>query len=72
MPWWCATAARRAAISMLLSLEFGQPLAEHAAIQGQQEAMDGFVRMNAGTLSPAEFLSPENVRSIMAGGRPPS
>jgi 2-polyprenyl-6-methoxyphenol hydroxylase-like FAD-dependent oxidoreductase len=36
-----------------------------AAISGNQQAMDGFVRMNAGTISPAEFLSPENVRAIM-------
>jgi hypothetical protein len=27
--------------------------------------MDGFVRMNAGTISPAEFLSPESVGAIM-------
>jgi 2-polyprenyl-6-methoxyphenol hydroxylase-like FAD-dependent oxidoreductase len=36
------------------------------AIHGRQKAMDGFVQMNAGTLSPAEFLSPENVGAIMA------
>ncbi len=36
------------------------------AIHGNQRAMDGFVQMNAGTISPAEFLSPENVGAIMS------
>jgi 2-polyprenyl-6-methoxyphenol hydroxylase-like FAD-dependent oxidoreductase len=35
------------------------------AIHGNQDAMDGFVRMNAGTISPAEFFSPANVGRIM-------
>jgi 2-polyprenyl-6-methoxyphenol hydroxylase-like FAD-dependent oxidoreductase len=35
------------------------------AIHGNQKAMDGFVQMNAGTISPAEFLSPENIGAIM-------
>jgi len=39
------------------------------AIHGNQTAMDGFVRMNAGTISPAQFLSPENVRRIMEGAQ---
>jgi hypothetical protein len=39
------------------------------AIWGDQRAMDGFVQMNAGTISPAQFFSPENVGAIMAGGR---
>jgi 2-polyprenyl-6-methoxyphenol hydroxylase-like FAD-dependent oxidoreductase len=34
------------------------------AIHGNQRAMDDFVRMNAGTISPAEFFSPENVNAI--------
>jgi hypothetical protein len=29
--------------------------------------MDGFAQMNAGTISPAEFLTPENVGAIMSG-----
>lgn len=37
-----------------------------AAIQGNQAAMDGFARVNAGMSSPAEFFSPENVGSIFA------
>jgi flavin-dependent dehydrogenase len=37
-----------------------------AAIDGNQKAMDAFARMNAGTLSPAEFFAPENLNSITA------
>jgi hypothetical protein len=36
------------------------------AMQGNQKAMDGFAQMNAGTISPAQFFSPENVGAIMA------
>ena len=36
------------------------------AVHGNQQAMDGFVRMNAGTISPAEFFAPENVDAIAA------
>ena len=39
------------------------------AVHGNREAMDGFVRMNAGTISPAEFLSPSNVGAIFAAAR---
>jgi 2-polyprenyl-6-methoxyphenol hydroxylase-like FAD-dependent oxidoreductase len=39
------------------------------AIHGNQSDMDGFVRMNAGTISPAEFFSPANVRRIMSACR---
>ena len=39
------------------------------AIHGNQKAMDGFAQMNAGTISPAEFLSPENIGAIMAAAR---
>jgi len=28
--------------------------------------MDEFARMNAGTVSPAEFFAPENVKAITA------
>jgi 2-polyprenyl-6-methoxyphenol hydroxylase-like FAD-dependent oxidoreductase len=37
-----------------------------AAIHGNQKAMDDFARMNAGTISPAAFFSPENVNAITA------
>ena len=36
------------------------------AIVGNQSAMDGFARVNAGTTSPAEFFAPENLGPIMA------
>ena len=36
------------------------------AVLGNRKAMDDFARMNAGTISPAEFFSPENVAMIMA------
>ena len=39
------------------------------AMRGNQRAMDGFVQVNAGTISPARFLAPENVAAILAVGR---
>jgi flavin-dependent dehydrogenase len=36
------------------------------AIHNNQKAMDGFVQVNAGTISPAEFFSPANIGTIMA------
>lgn len=40
------------------------------AIRGNQEAIDGFVRVAAGALSPAEFFSEENITGIMAAAAP--
>jgi 2-polyprenyl-6-methoxyphenol hydroxylase-like FAD-dependent oxidoreductase len=40
------------------------------AIHGNQEAMDGFVRVLGGITSPAEFFSQENVGRIFANARP--
>jgi 2-polyprenyl-6-methoxyphenol hydroxylase-like FAD-dependent oxidoreductase len=37
-----------------------------AAIHGNAAALDDFVRMNAGTISPAEFFAPERVGAVMA------
>ena len=37
-----------------------------AAMPGNQEAMDGFARVNAGVTSPSEFFSPQNVEWIMS------
>ncbi len=34
------------------------------AVQGNQDAMDGFARLSAGVTSPAEFFAPENVGRI--------
>jgi hypothetical protein len=39
------------------------------AIHGNQAAMDGFARVNAGVTSPAEFFSDENVGGIFATAR---
>jgi hypothetical protein len=36
------------------------------ATSRSREGMDAFARMNAGTISPAEFFSPGNVRAIFA------
>ena len=36
------------------------------AASGNQEAMDGFARVNAGVTSPAEFFAEENVGRILA------
>jgi hypothetical protein len=35
------------------------------AIHGNQEAMNRFVQMNAGTISPADFFSPASVAAMM-------
>jgi 2-polyprenyl-6-methoxyphenol hydroxylase-like FAD-dependent oxidoreductase len=39
------------------------------AAHGNQEAMDGFARVNAGVTSPPEFFSEENVQRILAAAR---
>jgi flavin-dependent dehydrogenase len=36
------------------------------ALQGNREAMDGFVRVTAGVTSPAEFFSEENIGRMLA------
>jgi hypothetical protein len=36
------------------------------AVHGNQKAMDQFARMNAGTISPAEFFASDNVDAIRA------
>jgi 2-polyprenyl-6-methoxyphenol hydroxylase-like FAD-dependent oxidoreductase len=38
-----------------------------AAIHGKQEAMDRFVQMNAGTISPAEFFSAGSIAALTGG-----
>ncbi|HET6952231.1 MAG TPA: hypothetical protein VFI47_17760 [Acidimicrobiales bacterium] len=37
-----------------------------AAIQGNQPAMDAFVSVTAGTVSPAAFFAPENLSALLA------
>ncbi len=39
------------------------------AVHGNQEAMDGFARVNSGVTSPAEFFSEENVGRIFAAAQ---
>lgn len=53
---------------MLATLEPPPPELQQLlrAIHGHRDAMDAFARMNAGTISPAEFFSPENVRRIVS------
>lgn len=41
-----------------------------ATIASNRTAMDGFVQMNAGTISPAEFLSPASLGAIFAATQP--
>ena len=40
------------------------------AMHGNQEAMDGFVSVIAGTMSPLAFFSPENLGGIMTAAAP--
>ena len=35
------------------------------AVYGNQDAMDGFARVNAGVTSPAEYFADENVERIL-------
>ena len=35
------------------------------AMRGNQDAMDGFAKLNAGVISPIEFFSEENVGRIV-------
>jgi hypothetical protein len=37
-----------------------------AAVHGNQDAMNGFVRVISGVVSPADFFSKENVGRIFA------
>jgi 2-polyprenyl-6-methoxyphenol hydroxylase-like FAD-dependent oxidoreductase len=41
------------------------------AVCGNRRAMDDFVRMNAGTISPATFFAPENVTEIITAAQVP-
>jgi flavin-dependent dehydrogenase len=52
----------------LATLEPPPPEMQHvlAAVHGNQDAMDGFARVNAGVTSPAEFFSEANLGPIFA------
>jgi 2-polyprenyl-6-methoxyphenol hydroxylase-like FAD-dependent oxidoreductase len=54
--------------TMLAMLEPPPPEMQQllGAVAASQEAMDGFARLNASTISPVEFFSEENVGSIFA------
>jgi 2-polyprenyl-6-methoxyphenol hydroxylase-like FAD-dependent oxidoreductase len=56
---------------MLATLEPPPPEMQQllGAANGNRKAMDQFAQMNAGTISPAEFFSPENVAAIIEQGR---
>ena len=58
---------------MLSAAEMAPPPPEmqqlFGAVHGNREAMDGFVKVVAGVLSPAEFFSTENVSRIFAASR---
>jgi 2-polyprenyl-6-methoxyphenol hydroxylase-like FAD-dependent oxidoreductase len=53
--------------SQLATLEPPPPEMQHllGAVHGNTEAMDAFVSVVAGTLSPVEFFSPENIAQLM-------
>jgi hypothetical protein len=55
----------------LATLEPPPPELENllGAMAGNQDAMDGFARLNAGVMSPVEFFSDENVGRILASAR---
>jgi 2-polyprenyl-6-methoxyphenol hydroxylase-like FAD-dependent oxidoreductase len=55
----------------LATLEPPPPELQHllGAVHGNREAMDGFARVVAGVISPAEFFSEENVGRVLATSR---
>ena len=54
--------------TQLATLQPPPPDLQHllGAAHGNQDAMDGFARVNAGVTSPADFFSEENARRILA------
>ncbi|MFI6094973.1 NAD(P)/FAD-dependent oxidoreductase [Lentzea sp. NPDC051213] len=55
--------------TQLAAMEPPPPEMRHlfAAIEGDQDAMDDFVSITAGTLSPEEFFAPANIARLMTG-----
>jgi hypothetical protein len=39
------------------------------AVHGNQDAMDGFVSLTAGIVSPVEFFDPENIGRIFGAAQ---
>ncbi len=60
--------------AQLATLETPPPELQHllGAIQGNQDAMDGFVSVVSGAVSPADFFSEENVGRILASASVPA
>ena len=58
-------------VQLLLPLEPPPPEMQQlfGAMDGNQEAMDGFVSVVSGAVSPQEFFSPHNVSRILAHDR---
>jgi 2-polyprenyl-6-methoxyphenol hydroxylase-like FAD-dependent oxidoreductase len=58
----------------LATMEAPPPEMQHllGAVHGNQEAMDDFVSITAGTVSPADFFDPTNVGRLLAGGPVPA
>jgi flavin-dependent dehydrogenase len=54
--------------TQLATLEVPPPEMQHllAAVHGNQDAMDAFVSLIAGTVSPLEFFDPEHIGRLMA------
>lgn len=55
--------------TQMATLEPPPPQLQHllGAVHGNRDAMDAFVSVIAGTMSPAAFFAPEHVGRIMAG-----
>jgi 2-polyprenyl-6-methoxyphenol hydroxylase-like FAD-dependent oxidoreductase len=60
--------------SQLATLEPPPPEMQQllGSVHGNQEAMDGFVSVVAGTVSPVEFFSPDNIGRIMQAAVQPA
>ena len=58
--------------SQLATLEPPPPEMQQllGAVDGNPDAMDGFVSVVAGTVSPVEFFSPDNIGQVMQAARP--
>ena len=60
--------------SQLATLEAPPPEMQQllGSVHGNQKAMDGFVSVVAGTVSPVEFFSPDNIRRITQAAAQPA
>lgn len=44
----------------------GRRAASHDAVYGNQDAMDSFVSITEGTMSPVEFFGPDHIGQLVA------